>query len=72
MTDRSCCIVISTGEPCGKPGIYSELCGCDACDRQPGYHLNVWLCAEHYDKVMAQRESSRLRAADPAFGEEDL
>jgi hypothetical protein len=39
-------------EQCCKPSVYSEPCGCDKCDADPGYHLPTQYCAEHYDGLM--------------------
>ena len=66
------CAAVHGDLVCGKPGIYSELCSCDKCDAQPGYHRPSWLCAEHYDKMMARLERGAGRAAKPTFGDEDL
>jgi hypothetical protein len=38
-------------EACGKPSVYSQPCLCDQCDIEPGYHLPVHWCTEHYDRL---------------------
>ena len=52
----TCSIVVKRNgveEPCGKPSVYSQPCLCDTCDVEPGYHLPMHLCAEHYDRITA-------------------
>jgi hypothetical protein len=45
-----------TQEECGQPSVYSEPCQCDTCYLDPGYHLPVHWCAEHYDRLMSRRK----------------
>ncbi len=68
-----CTMVVRCREVCGSPSVYSEPCWCDKCDSDPGYHLPMHLCAEHYDQMMARRNQPPCEQGSlPSFEEEDL
>jgi hypothetical protein len=56
-------------EQCCKPSVYSEPCGCDKCDADPGYHLPTQYCAEHYDGLVSRSREWYMSAAirSPGF-----
>jgi len=41
---------------CGKPSVYTEPCNCDRCEADPGYHIGIDYCAEHFDELEEQQQ----------------
>jgi hypothetical protein len=38
-------------EMCGQLSVCSTPCSCDRCEIEPGFHLPMHWCAEHWDKI---------------------
>lgn len=52
---RAECIVMRDGQVCGKPSVFSAVCGCVMCQSVRGGNgqVGAHYCAEHYDELMA-------------------